>query len=366
MKHIDLSKKYVRLFRFDGWNHSLNDNWMVSYKKRDGMILTLHNNTTFYIPEKVFNDNLREGVEFISDDKKFNSYLDDYENYMSDLQAGFSSEIKNKKSIDLDSLNTFLHLMADVWQYFYKTEFYYLDKACEFAEENEKIRKNLDILYKLKERAKVETLNKSFWGSGSYFSIMLDTLSKQFEVPKKELENYGIDEIRDLYDGKRVNEETLKQRTVARIICIIDDRTSYLFGAEAEKEIMDFRKRTGDIIPYGAKSLQGTVTNKGTVTGKVKVIVSTPESIDDIEGEFNKMEKGDILVTETSTPELMPACVKAGAILADQGGLLSHAAVVSRELGIPSIVALKYATKIFQDGDIVEVDANEGIVKKIQ
>ena len=55
----------------------------------------------------------------------------------------------------------------------------------------------------------------------------------------------------------------------------------------------------------------------------------------------------------------------AGAVLADQGGLLSHAAVVSREFGIPCMVAMKYATKVFKDGDMVEVDADNGVVRRI-
>ena len=57
---------------------------------------------------------------------------------------------------------------------------------------------------------------------------------------------------------------------------------------------------------------------------------------------------------------------KAGAIVTDEGGLTSHAAIVSRELKIPCIVGTKIATKILKDGDIVEVDAKKGIVRKIK
>ena len=57
---------------------------------------------------------------------------------------------------------------------------------------------------------------------------------------------------------------------------------------------------------------------------------------------------------------------KAGAIVTDEGGLTSHAAIVSRELKIPCIVGTKIATKILKDGDIVEVDAENGIVRKIK
>ena len=62
----------------------------------------------------------------------------------------------------------------------------------------------------------------------------------------------------------------------------------------------------------------------------------------------------------------MLACRKAAAIVTDEGGITSHAAIVSRELGIPCIVGTQYATKILKDGDLVEVDANKGTVKKIK
>ena len=75
------------------------------------------------------------------------------------------------------------------------------------------------------------------------------------------------------------------------------------------------------------------------------------------------MQKGDILIAETTSPEVMPACSKAAAIVTNQGGLMSHAAIVSRELNIPCIVATENATSIFRTGDQVEVDANKGVVK---
>ena len=60
---------------------------------------------------------------------------------------------------------------------------------------------------------------------------------------------------------------------------------------------------------------------------------------------------------------MMPALIKAAAIVTDEGGVTSHAAIVSRELGIPCVVGTKIATKVLKDGDLVEVDANNGIVK---
>ncbi|MEK7153227.1 MAG: PEP-utilizing enzyme, partial [Patescibacteria group bacterium] len=76
--------------------------------------------------------------------------------------------------------------------------------------------------------------------------------------------------------------------------------------------------------------------------------------------------QGEILVAETTSPEIMPACRKAAAILTNEGGLLSHAAIISREMGIPCIVGLGIADRVLKDGDLVEVDADRGIVKLVK
>ena len=65
-------------------------------------------------------------------------------------------------------------------------------------------------------------------------------------------------------------------------------------------------------------------------------------------------------------PELMPAVKKAKAIVTDEGGITCHAAIISRELKIPCIIGTKIATKILKDGDFVEVDANNGVIRVLE
>ena len=77
------------------------------------------------------------------------------------------------------------------------------------------------------------------------------------------------------------------------------------------------------------------------------------------------MNPGDILVAQSTTPDIITLCNKAAAIVTDQGGMLSHAAIVSREMNIPCIIGTNIGTRILNDGDEVEVDAEKGIVKKI-
>jgi pyruvate,water dikinase len=100
--------------------------------------------------------------------------------------------------------------------------------------------------------------------------------------------------------------------------------------------------------------LKGLGASSGKIKGKVKIILN-PKEID-------KLEKGDILVAQATNPLFTIAMSHASAIITDYGGLLSHAAIVARELGVPCVVGTENATKILKDGMEVIVDGKEGII----
>lgn len=102
--------------------------------------------------------------------------------------------------------------------------------------------------------------------------------------------------------------------------------------------------------------IQGSVAYPGKATGRVRVILDQSAL---------PLETGDILVTINSTPELSSYIIKCAAIVTDEGGLGCHAATISREFKKPCIIGTKNATKVLKDGDLIEVDADEGIVRKI-
>jgi pyruvate,water dikinase len=73
--------------------------------------------------------------------------------------------------------------------------------------------------------------------------------------------------------------------------------------------------------------------------------------------------EGEILLSSTTTPDYLPAMKKAGAIISEHGGVICHAAITSRELKIPCVVGVNGAVKKLKDGDMVEVDADSGVVR---
>lgn len=111
------------------------------------------------------------------------------------------------------------------------------------------------------------------------------------------------------------------------------------------------------------KEILGVVANKGIARGMVWII--SPSDRNQLV-KADKMRNNDILVAAMTRPQLMEAMSKAAAIVTDEGGITCHAAVVSRELGIPCIVGTHVATKVLKDGDLIEVDANQGLVKLLR
>ena len=80
---------------------------------------------------------------------------------------------------------------------------------------------------------------------------------------------------------------------------------------------------------------------------------------------MHKFKKGEILITTMTQPNLLLIMKKAAAIVTNQGGVTSHAAVLSREIGIPCVVGTLTATDLFKTGDLIEVDATKGVVKRV-
>ncbi|MFA4999968.1 MAG: PEP-utilizing enzyme [Patescibacteria group bacterium] len=105
------------------------------------------------------------------------------------------------------------------------------------------------------------------------------------------------------------------------------------------------------------KEIKGMVGNGGkNIIGKVRVV---------FDSKFASINKGDILVTSMTRPEFLPLMQKAIAFITDEGGITCHAAIVAREMNKPCIIGTRIATKVLKDGDLVEVNADKGIVKKL-
>ncbi|HLD62279.1 MAG TPA: phosphoenolpyruvate synthase [Candidatus Norongarragalinales archaeon] len=127
-------------------------------------------------------------------------------------------------------------------------------------------------------------------------------------------------------------------------------------GIETAKTLFENAPQNASVSAHGTGKvlLQGLPASPGIATGAVKIILDLSH--------LNKIQKVDILVTKMTTPDFVPAMKRATAIITDEGGMTAHAAIVSRELGIPCIVGSRKATSILSDGQVITVDAKRGVV----
>ena len=183
-------------------------------------------------------------------------------------------------------------------------------------------------------------------------------IARRLKLDFKYLEYLSAEEIISLLEIGSVTSKfrhELAARDLFSVLIIKDMKTHWLVGKDARK----FIKNNDLLINVNrVKEIKGQSASKGLVRGRVKIcLVST---------EINKIKKGDILVTAMTTPDFVPAMRKAAAIITDEGGITSHAAIVARELNKPCIIGVKIATKVLHDGDYIEVNAIKGIIKIIQ
>jgi phosphohistidine swiveling domain-containing protein len=188
-----------------------------------------------------------------------------------------------------------------------------------------------------------------------YKEILLREVMKRKGYKFNDLLNCSTKEIIELAQGKDLKPIIKKRNNNFGFFCR-PGRVEFLSRPETNRywEIYAEDKVSGKI-----SSIKGIVASSGReriIQGRVKIVADPAKQI--------KFNQGDILVAPMTSPEYIFLMKKARAIITDTGGLTSHAAVVSRELNIPCIVGTKIATKIFKDGDLVEVDADKGIVKK--
>ena len=193
-------------------------------------------------------------------------------------------------------------------------------------------------------------------GVFSFLNQVARKIAKETKINKKNLMYLLIPEaIEYLKTGKIPKESVLKERR-NHSVWIFDDyyHGRILAGAKGRKFI-----RENTISEKLNLENQTEIKGNPAYSGKVKGIVKIVNSYKDMK----KMKAGDIMVSIQTMPELLPAMKKAAAFVTDMGGITSHAAIVSRELKTPCIVGTRTATKVLHDGDLVEVDANKGIVK---
>jgi len=160
--------------------------------------------------------------------------------------------------------------------------------------------------------------------------------------------------VQRLQDGKIVSQHELKKRSVAYAYLMQNGRMTMIMGTKARATSRAIDSGVG-AVPKDVSIITGQTASQGHAQGKARIIMLARDA--------HKLKNGEVLVCSMTSPDYVPAMKRAAAIITDEGGLLCHAAIVSRELGKPCIIGTKIATQVLKDGVMVEVDAKKGIVR---
>lgn len=351
MRNYD-PKNYVRMFAGEAFSFLYADIFLEYYSQLGVVVAHKEDGWITFLPKGVEQQTVKEGKELYTDIEAFQLYRTEFQKYITDSKNYFQ-KVLNLPTISPEVIEEFFKQASRHFSYYSKTEFFYTngvkpeDMVISVAKFDE---------LKLTGRS---YLNQILFEEQGFVKNFLKKLSQQIRVDVDELLDYTIHELKILLStGQKIDSTVLKQRVV---FFAADDLR--LFGDEAKSLVDEF------ILPYSTASdtIKGTTANKGKAKGKARVLVVNFKDFSSVAYAVNEMQQGEILVAETTAPEIIAACKKAAAIVTNQGGMLSHAAIVSRELGVPCIVGTdKDVIKNIATGDLLDIDADNGILKIIK
>jgi len=185
-----------------------------------------------------------------------------------------------------------------------------------------------------------------------YFDALLKELARRLKITEDQIKTLTDPELEQLIKDKKLNRKEINQRQKYYALATFKHKLFLYYGKKVKQiENKYFVEQKNKEI----KELKGIPAKKGVAMGYAKIVLSYDD--------FKKFKEDDILIATNTMPEYMPIIRKAKAIVTDLGGITCHAAIVSREINKSCIIGTKIATQVLKDGDLVEVDANKGVVK---
>ncbi|MDP3964068.1 MAG: PEP-utilizing enzyme [bacterium] len=186
------------------------------------------------------------------------------------------------------------------------------------------------------------------------YRALLKEVARRLGASVHDLEWLTVDEVLQTLRSRKIPAAEIKRRSKALLVIVTKQKIAIYSGISAIRR----RKRELGADDHARQVLKGMGVSVGVVRGRAKVCSGSLEA-------ERKVKKGDILVCGMTMPDYVPVMKRAAAVVTDEGGATCHAAIISRELGLPCVVGTKIATRVFKDGERIEVDAGKGVVRKI-
>ncbi|MFA5183981.1 MAG: PEP-utilizing enzyme [Patescibacteria group bacterium] len=187
------------------------------------------------------------------------------------------------------------------------------------------------------------------------FYLLLSEVARRRRLKVADLEWLWHFEVKNILQGGSLDQAEIRRRKKGVAALVYFNKFTVWSGIAAIRLRRKYVKEEKQkIFEFSGLGVSG-----GLVRGRVKVCAGAKEAL-------LKIKQDDILVCPMTTPEHVIAMRRAKAIITDEGGITCHAAIIAREFGIPCIVGTKTATRILSDGDLIEADARNGLVKFIK
>lgn len=282
-------------------------------------------------------------LELFNDEDRFKEYYNNFKNFLITAKENSEELVKNNK------LKELIKLFLEFLKYYRYTEAFYTELSYKTFEinGNKVLGENLKKLEIIKTDAR-KYLNSFFNGQDSYLTKIINQSNES-----QSLLYSTVEEIRN---GKKCSNEDIEKRKSNHVLSKND-----IICFENSLEYQELKKWK-ESLTENTNILKGTAASKGIVKGEAFVLSSDFTNFDELDSIIEKMPNDIILVSETTAPDIVNACFKAKAIVTNQGGMGSHAAIISRELKIPCVVGCKIATKVINTGDEITVNGNKGEV----
>lgn len=302
---------------------------------------------------KIFRD---KGLEKIQSNKKW--FFRANNDFQSLIKKIYDFYDKNKKQINRCSKKELKSIYNKYVDYIEKVmgPFIFVMWFPIWSENNSGIAEKYEVEIKMMIESRI--LSEHIFPKGhELITSILDRIQKDLDFTSQEMEFISQDEFLRYIDSQIIpNRDTIEKRISGLVYS--NAGVTLVQNKNISKVFSDLGFKY-DIENYeNIKELKGVSACKGKVVGEVMIIMEKVK--------ISAMKENGILVTSMTTPEYVPAMRKASAFITDEGGITSHAAIVSRELKKPCIIGTKIATKVLKDGMRVEVDADRGIVTVLE
>ncbi len=308
----------------------------------------------------VFKSYILKGALEATKTKAKSIYLDAvaYQQLKSDVFQSYESVQDTFQTLKMEctkaNLLPYLDAVDELSAQYRFTEFFYTDGIYEAKAEDLNFIRDFEK-FKLGGRKMV---NQIGYTDDALMKQLLQWVSEIFSIPLSDLQWYKMPEVVNLFDNptQRITPELLAERRKGYVMYF--DELVLLHEHAGEKvEHIIYESDTDDLV--------GLTAFPGVVQAIARVAHVSASNFEEMSQLVQEIRAGEVLVVDSTVPEIIAACGKAAAIITNQGGMLSHAAIVARELQIPCVVGVEGATSKIKTGDKIEVNANTGVIRKL-